>query len=320
MSPSTAKVGGRRSRRGRSVAITPPAAKPKDETTRETAYLIVLTGSNVGEMFKVERADVTVGRSAGADIRILDDGVSRLHCRIRASGEQPVVEDLDSRNGTFCNGERIISRVLKDGDKIQLGRTTILRFTYHDRVDESFQQQMLDSALRDGLTGAYNRRYFLDRVESELRFALRHRTSLSLLLLDLDHFKSVNDTHGHIVGDRVLRLFADCIHHSIRNEDVFARYGGEEFAIISRAISRADALRFAERLRTGVEMLGITDNEVTIAITCSIGVATIPDDGAQTTLQLIQIADDALYLAKTLGRNRVQEAQSDMIERGTGPG
>ena len=158
----------------------------------------------------------------------------------------------------WCAAARIRgTRPLNDGDKIQLGRTTILRFTYHDRLDESFQKQMFDSALRDGLTGAYNKRYFLDRLESELKFALRHRTPLSLLMLDLDHFKRVNDTHGHPVGDRVLKAFADTIHRSIRNEDVFARYGGEEFAIISRATPLARASVLGERLRRATSALAV---------------------------------------------------------------
>ena len=298
----------------------PSTIKPPEETNRDRPYLIVLAGSNVGEMFRVEQSEVSVGRSAKAGIRLLDEGVSRLHCKIR-SGDPPVVEDLASRNGTFCNGERVVGiRPLADGDKIQLGRTTILKFTYHDRLDESFQQQMFDSALRDGLTGAYNKRYFLDRLESELRFALRHRTPLSLLILDLDHFKQINDGHGHPVGDRVLKAFADHIHRSIRNEDVFARYGGEEFAIITRAISRTDARKFAERLRGGIERMVIPCEQLRLNITCSIGIATIPEDGAQTSAEFIQCADDALYAAKSAGRNRVCESELDPdLEKGTNP-
>jgi diguanylate cyclase (GGDEF)-like protein len=272
---------------------------------RVRAYLIVLAGSNVGEMFKVGQEELVLGRGGTADVRLLDDGISRLHCRVRLIPEGLQVEDLKSRNGTFVNGERLTTRVLHDGDKLQLGRTSILKFTYQDQVDESFQQHMLDSALRDGLTHAYNKRYFVDRLNSEFRFSVRHRTPLALLLLDLDHFKQTNDTYGHLAGDRVLMAVADHVQRSIRNEDVFARYGGEEFAVISRAISRVDAKRFAERLRYGIEHLKVDHEGTLVPVTCSLGVATLPEDSCENPEDLVEIADRALYQAKEDGRNRV---------------
>jgi len=273
--------------------------------TAESAYLIVIAGSNVGEMYKVDSDALVLGRSVSAGVRLVDDGISREHCRIRDIGGVLMVEDLDSRNGTFCNGEPISTHTLSDGDKLQLGRTTILKFSYHDKLDESFQKQMLDSALRDALTGAYNRRYFLDRLDSEIRFALRHRSNLSLLILDLDHFKQVNDTYGHICGDLVLHRFCATLQRSIRNEDVLARYGGEEFAIISRSINRIDAQRFAERLRKDTESLQVDYEGHIVAVTTSIGISTVPEDGADTPEELVKAADEALYEAKRLGRNRV---------------
>src|SRR5690606_11394820 len=124
------------------------------------------------------------------------------------------------RNGTFCNGQRTARHALTDGDKIQLGRSTMLRFTYVDEHDESLQRQMFDSALRDGLTRAFNKRYFTERMRAEFHFAKRHDVPLSLLLLDLDHFKQVNDRHGHVAGDFVLTEFADSVQSRVRNEDV----------------------------------------------------------------------------------------------------
>src|SRR5690606_143486 len=174
-----------------------PAVKRSGE---ERAYIIVLAGQNVGEMYKVTGEQMTLGRGGGADVRLVDGGISRFHAGIRVEADGLVVEGLQSRNGTFLNGERITSRRLEDGDKIQLGRTTVLKFSFHDQLEESFQRKMFDSALRDGLTRAYNKRYFLDRLQSEMRFALRHRSPLALLLFDLDHFKGVNDTHGHLAG------------------------------------------------------------------------------------------------------------------------
>ena len=112
-----------------------------------------------------------------------------------------VLEDLGSTNGTYCNGARVTRQALSEGDKILLGSTTILKFSYQDQLDEAFQRQMSESALRDGLTRAYNKRYFGERIESELQYALRHDTPLSLIFLDIDHFKRINDVHGHQAGD-----------------------------------------------------------------------------------------------------------------------
>jgi diguanylate cyclase (GGDEF)-like protein len=271
---------------------------------RDKAYLIVLAGSNVGEMYLID-GDTTVGRGADADLRLTDDGISRLHCRIRAIGDTLSVEDLDSRNGTYCNGRRITERSLSDGDKIQVGRTTILKFTYHDLLEESFQRQMFDSALRDPLTRAYNKRYFDDRLVSELRFSLRHQTPLALLLFDLDHFKQINDERGHVAGDKALVVFSAHMRATIRNEDVFARYGGEEFAIITRGIRRRDALSFAERLRREVSRLLVEHDSDRFGLTTCVGVATIPENPAVTPAELTEAADHALYEAKDGGRNRV---------------
>jgi two-component system cell cycle response regulator len=282
--------------------VADPAAPRPKKTGDERAYIIVLAGQNVGEMYKVTGDQMTLGRGGSADVRLVDEGISRFHCRIRIEGGNLVVEDLQSRNGTFLNGERISSRTLDDGDKIQLGRTTVLKFSFHDQLEESFQRRMFDSALRDGLTRAYNKRYLVDRLQGEMRFALRHRSPLALLLFDLDHFKAVNDTHGHLAGDRVLSEFSGHVHDSIRNEDVFARYGGEEFAILSRLVPAADAVRFAERLRKGVEKLRIEHNGV-----------------VDTANEMLIAADRALYQAKSLGRNRVVLCVAEMLEE-TDPG
>jgi two-component system cell cycle response regulator len=285
------------------VDDAPPKGEPGG---RDRAYLIVLTGLNVGEMFKVGTDPLILGRGDRATVVIHDDAASRRHASIRIDGGDAFIEDLRSRNGTFVNGARIEGRhLLSDGDKIQIGATTILKFTYHDHLDETFQQRMFESALRDGLTRAFNKRYFLGRLESEFRFAKRHGAPLSLLLLDIDHFKQVNDDHGHLTGDHVLSSLARRIHDVIRNEDVFARYGGEEFAILSRAIDHDHALAFGERLRRHVEAMELAHKDTAIRVTISIGVASLPHVDAGEPLELMAAADEALYAAKNSGRNRV---------------
>src|SRR5262249_4012120 len=155
--------------------------------------------------------------------------ISRHHARIVYESGTAWVEDLRSRNGTYVNGKKIGVRTeLRDGDKLQIGRTTVLRFAFQDALDEAFHENLLSSALRDGLTKLFNKRYLMDRLDSELKFAQRHETSVSLLMIDVDHFKKINDTRGHLAGDAVLTQFAHVLSRAVRNEDVVARFGGEE--------------------------------------------------------------------------------------------
>ncbi|MBT8495643.1 MAG: GGDEF domain-containing protein [Deltaproteobacteria bacterium] len=267
--------------------------------------LLVLAGANTGEMISFGADRVTIGRSEHSDVQLRDSGISRRHCNFIREGTRFKVEDLDSRNGTYVNGKRISRAILEDGDKVQLGRSTILRFSLQDRLDETFQKQLIDSALRDGMTKAYNRRYFLDRLDSEFKFSERHEQPLVLLILDLDHFKSVNDTFGHLAGDAALTAFAEVIQAQIRNEDVFARYGGEEFAIISRSIDLEGATIFAERLRRAVEGITVGYDGKLFKITVSIGISAFPEHRIKDPVELLEAADRALYAAKRHGRNQV---------------
>jgi diguanylate cyclase (GGDEF)-like protein len=295
---------------------TSAAEAPGERRTGDArACLVVLQGTNVGETYQVGGNEIVIGRAAEADIRLDDDGVSRAHCKLRVRDGVVEVEDLGSRNGTFCNGARIAAvQTLHEGDKLQIGETTILRFTLHDEVDESFQRRIFEAALRDGLTGAYNKRYLVDRLHGELKFAIRHRAPLSVALFDLDHFKKINDVHGHLVGDRVLAAFAERVLGAIRHEDVFARFGGEEFALLSRAISPADMARLAERLRKTTESLEIRTLPGVVRVTTSVGVANLDDLGTQTAEDLLEAADRALYQAKHQGRNRVVVCDRAMLE------
>ena len=268
------------------------------------ACLTILTGSAAGQLFKCGKSTIVMGRSPQADLKLDDDGISRNHARLRCETGRSWVSDLASRNGTFVNGERIDGDVeLKDGDKIQVGRGTVLRFGFQDALDESFHENLLSSALRDGLTKLFNKRYLMDRLDSELKFAQRHETSLSLLLIDLDHFKKVNDTHGHLAGDAVLAHIAQVLTRAVRNEDVVARFGGEEFAIILRAIGLEPAVQMAERLRKNIEAAVVRCAAGELKATISIGVAGFPSTAAKTPEQLVEAADQALYRAKHDGRN-----------------
>lgn len=269
------------------------------------AYLVVLQGTNVGEMHKIEGPELVVGRAVSATVRLNDDGISRRHCRVVSVNGQVIIEDLGSANGTVVNGEMVQQHPLKEGDKIRLGATTTLKFTYQDKLDESFQQQMIDAALRDGLTRTYNKKFFQDRLETELAYANRHKTTLSLVMFDVDYFKRVNDTYGHLAGDAVLVHLARITQATIRSEDVLARYGGEEFAVVCRGIALLNAGVLGERLRARVEQEVFDYQGTRLAVTISVGVAALPEANATTPSELVGKADNALYEAKRSGRNRV---------------
>jgi diguanylate cyclase (GGDEF)-like protein len=281
----------------------PTLETPKSAPMGASPYLVVIAGPSFGEMYRLRADRVVVGRGDKTDVRIVDDGISREHAALQREGGKVVLVDLGSTNGTYWNGVRVSRQDLADGDKISVGAATILKFTYQDRHDEHYQRQLFESALRDGLTNTFNRRYFLDRLHGELRFSVRHGKPLALLFVDIDHFKKINDTYGHQAGDQLLAAVARVLMTTIRAEDVLARYGGEEFAVICREIELAGAEALARRLVAAVAERPFEFGGQQIPVTISVG-ATI-DRGRSDAQALIAVADAAMYEAKRAGRNRV---------------
>jgi diguanylate cyclase (GGDEF)-like protein len=286
------------------TSVTPAAL-----VGNKRAQLVVLSGSNVGEMYNIS-GDLIIGRGRDADIRVQGDGISRQHARLKIINDAVAIEDLGSTNGSYVNGERVATRTLEDGDKIQLGSATILKFTYQDEIDEDFQRQMFESASRDALTQIYNKRFFVERLQSEFAFAQRHSAPLSLIIFDIDHFKQVNDTYGHLAGDYVLAELAKVITPVIRSEDIFARYGGEEFVIMSRSTDPPSAAVVSERIRASIEEYAFEFEGTKLPITISVGLAAMPHPEVKQPEDLVAAADKALYEAKHGGRNRVVVASA----------
>ena len=243
----------------------------------------------------------------------LDDaGASRAHAQVTPTDDGAyVLEDLKSRNGTFVNGRRVDRLELQSGDRIHIGPNIAVTFAIVDAQAEKIAQQIYESSVRDPLTRAHNRRYLVERLASEIAYAVRHKTALGLILLDLDHFKKVNDTYGHLAGDDVLRDVAALVQRFIRAEDVFARFGGEEFVVLVRGIDHDNLGRFAERLRVAVEQLEIASDPAVLRVTMSAGYASLSEleaRGDDVADDLIGLADERLYRSKHLGRNRVTGA------------
>lgn len=282
--------------------------EPATGPGKKRAQLVVLSGSTVGQLFDVAGEQV-IGRGKEAAIRLQGDGISRQHAKLAVQGAKVRLTDLGSTNGSWVNGTKIEgTHELHDGDKIQLGSATILKFSYHDDLDEDFQRQMFESASRDVLTQIYNKRFFGERLQSEFAYAHRHKAPLSLILFDLDHFKKVNDTYGHLAGDYVLSRLTKVVMPAIRAEDVFARYGGEEFAILSRNTDASASGIVAERVRSLVENSTFEFEQRRIPTSVSVGVATMPHASVASPADLVALADRALYDAKRAGRNRVVRA------------
>ncbi len=275
---------------------------------KDRATLTVITGFNAGQVFALDGTAYVMGRGSEAQIWIEDASVSREHARIMCASDGTfVLEDLGSTNGTFVAGHRVTVQRLANGDGIQLGPTLLLRFAITDDADEELQRRLYESSTRDALTRAYNRKYLVERLGAEVAHSHRHRVKLSILMIDVDEFKRLNDAYGHLVGDMVLRIVAAQIARVIRVEDVFARYGGEEFVILARSTGRLEACQLADRIREAIASLQVPiDGSADLRVTVSVGVATLAEAGENATpASLLDLADKRMYRAKLAGRNKV---------------
>ncbi len=296
-----------------------PIVEPLSVRKNERPSLTFISGVEAGRVFPLDHVDTFIGRTPESTIQLAEGGISRKHSRItRTDLGTYLIEDLGSTNGTMLNGKRITRAELRPGDRVQLGPGVVFQFVMLDEAEGQLARTLYESSTRDALTGAFNRKYLQDHILSEVSFATRHRTALSFLLFDLDHFKKVNDSFGHPGGDAVLRGIADTVRKITRPEDIFTRYGGEEFALLARGVKIEDGVRFAERLRKSIESLRIVHEGRTIQTTVSVGVAELwecqtetenarptPALSATSGGALLALADRRLYLAKTAGRNRV---------------
>jgi two-component system cell cycle response regulator len=291
------------------------AAALAKKMQHQRPWLVVVSGTgNIGKTYRLE-SRLGIGRSPQCQVHVDEDGVSRRHAQIELTTEGNVqIVDLESRNGTFVNGAPVSRVLLRDGDKIQIGGTTILKFSYQDELDEALQKNLYESATRDPLTHAVNKRGFTESLAKEFAFAHRHGRLLSVIAFDVDHFKRVNDTHGHSAGDYVLERLAAVVAASIRGEDLFARIGGEEFAIVLRDIGLEGAFDCAERIRRTVEQTAFQHADARIPVTISSGAAVLDAAVHARPEALVQAADRALYVAKKTGRNRVCKAETETLK------
>jgi diguanylate cyclase (GGDEF)-like protein len=248
-----------------------------------------------------------LGRGPDCQLRFDDASVSGQHAQVARIGGVYILVDQRSTNGTFVNDVRTTAPVqLADGDRVRVGQNAVLRFTLMAAGEQAALQRVYEAALRDGLTGVYNRKHLDERLDAEIAAALRVNTPLSVVMIDVDFFKRVNDTFGHPGGDEVLRRTAAALERSLRAGDILARYGGEEFTVVARGADVTQATELAERLRQTVEATEIALGPQAIRVTVSLGVASLACTAdRRDRATLMAIADRRLYLAKQGGRNRV---------------
>jgi len=267
-------------------------------------YLIIVYGDNIGKIYPLDRKTITIGRSDEFDIQLTDSSCSREQAIIEFNDDnKPVLKDLDSTNGTFVNGSKITEINIEDGDKIMFGVSSVFKFAILDSLEAEFQMNLYESSINDHLTGAFNKKYFLDTLSKEFSYSLRHNSSLGLLMLDIDFFKKINDTYGHIVGDIVLKEIVKRIENNLRNEDILCRYGGDEFAVIFRDFKSGFVKITAERIRLFFDGKSINCKDHRVNISVSIGTATLDNENIATPGDMIEIADANLYQAKHSGGN-----------------
>lgn len=276
----------------------------KDDSDKKP-YFTFLMGSRIGQIFPLDKPEIIVGRSDKCDLYIEDGAISRKHFKLSVVGLRVWIEDLASTNGTYVNGEPIQKACLADGDKIQISQATVLELTYLDATRVLSEQKRYELGVKDAVTGIYNRRYLLDRLREEFTYSQRRKSTLSLIMFDIDHFKNLNDTHGHLAGDLALQRLASEINETIRSEDLFARYGGEEFILLLRDTDLKNAMDLADRLRIKVSKIKMNYGGVDFGLTISCGVSTFHPELKEAS-QLIEEADQFLYEAKEAGRNCVK--------------
>lgn len=272
---------------------------------RDHGVLLRLDGQDTGQVLSLGPGRCTVGRLEGSDVLLADPSVSRRHARFVTEGDGFRVEDLGSSNGTFVNGELVAQQWLREGDVVQFGSQASFRFMQMDDRGARALRRLYESSVYDGLTGAFNRRYLDERLRAEVAFSLRHGTECSLVLIDVDHFKRINDTCGHAGGDVVLREVALSCMAMLRTEDVFARFGGEEFVVVLRGIDLGGARAVAERLRKSIKRLQVPMDGGPVRPTVSAGCSRLAECRESSPAELLATADARLYQAKREGRDRV---------------
>ena len=287
-----------------STIRTDAAKKPKSNSKEACLVFIYPPGPDMGKRFPLKNRSLVIGRDPDCDICAPDSAVSRRHVTIAAENGGYFAADMASTNGTFINDQPVERAQLVDGDYLRIG-STIFRFLGGGNIEAEYHQVIYELTVRDALTEVHNKKFLMDFLDRELVRSVRHNRPLSVVMLDIDRFKSINDERGHLCGDHTLRELAARIKKTVRRDELFARFGGEEFVVVLPETDNKGAVKFAERLRTLVAVTPFTFAGEHFSVTVSLGVATTLGTEEMNPRQLLDVADKNLYAAKDQGRNCV---------------
>ncbi len=288
----------------RTTTVVTVISKISERPTNPNSALVLIHGLDLGRKYDLSLTKTVIGRSSKSDIQVDQESVSRSHAEIHADGTTVMISDAGSTNGTWVNDEMITGAVeLRNGDLIKIGRT-IFKYIAGGNIETAYHDEIYRLTTVDGLTQVFNRRYFEETLEREISRCRRYERELCLILIDIDRFKHINDTWGHLAGDFVLKHLASAVKANVRKEDIFARYGGEEFALLLPEIELKRGLATAEKLRKLVSEERFRFDNQDIPVTISLGITAL-DTEDRTGPELVRMADDKLYQAKHNGRNLV---------------
>jgi len=280
-------------------------APPPDQPAGNDCVVVIYAAEPglLGKRYVLDKSPLRIGRGGDNHIVLEGDSVSRRHAHFeRRAGAWYIVDD-GSTNGTFLNEDQVKGEApLGNGDRVKVG-PSILKYLSGLDAEAKYHEEIYKMTIVDGLTQIHNKRYLFEALDRELIRARRYDRQLSLLIFDIDFFKSINDQYGHLAGDHVLRELARIVQERIRRDEVFARYGGEEFVIVLPETPLAGGVALAENLRGRVESHAFAFQGERIPVTISVGCAMLAEE--RTAAELIQRADDKLYEAKRGGRNKV---------------
>ena len=271
---------------------------------RSTPFLTIAYPTANQQHFEIGAAPLVIGRGRNVGVVIDDRLASREHCRVSLTAEGIVVEDLESTNGTMIDGVTIQRARLGTESRLQIG-DYIFRLEYRNREELAYERALVEAATTDPLTGIANRNALIERAGLLYGQCRREGRALAIAMLDIDHFKRINDMHGHPAGDHVIKLVAQMLADQMRESDIFGRYGGEEFMAVLPDLDGAGAETACERLRTAVESMEIAWSGTPLAVTISVGMCARAGNTLEGLDAGIATADKALYAAKHAGRNRV---------------
>jgi two-component system, cell cycle response regulator len=287
-----------------SKTVVTQVSPPLRAREAREACLVVMYGEDLGRRIPLGESAIVIGRSSQVDVQLDQESVSRNHCRLWQEGHRYFIEDLQSTNGSYVNDELVTGRTeLRDGDQVKVGRT-ILKFIVGGNIEAQYHEEIYRLMTVDGLTQVYNKRYFDEALDREVSRARRYDKLFTLALFDIDHFKPINDTHGHLAGDSILRQLGTLVRRRMRRDDVVARVGGEEFALLFPELGAESAATVAEELRELIAATRFEFEGTPIPLTCSFGIAEWAP-AHEEPADLVKAADEKLYEAKRAGRNRV---------------